>query len=630
MSAFHYSQLPIRLCGLLVATPLLPLATAEAAIMVVGQSNPGASTWESGVINQTNVSLGSNDVGSLKVDLGSTLTISGDNGTFFGTGGSSNGNATVTITDPSTQLTINSNNVFVLGNTTGVGTMFVQNGAGFTTNQDANIGNNGPTARGDLTIDGFGSQWNAREIAVGREGTGTLSVLNRAQVTANVVAIGRDGGTGSLTVTGNGSSAPSTVTVNRRQDNSGGGFAVTQESSLRVSNGGRINAASEVVLSGADMVVEGSGTQISSGGNFGVSSENGQAQLIVQDGARVQVGSSGNGANTTVGFTNGSGGELTVQGSGTTFNSTGDFVVGNGGDGVLNILDGGRVNNDRVFRLSGQGEVNIRGAGSRLVSGNPNDQGQMDISDGGVLNVLNGGQVTIGQEVNVLEGATVNLFVDGNNVVRTGTNNDDLGYVNRGTTNLFAPAELAAGDYTPIESSDPDAIITNTGTINAIGGTFDTDTGIFSVSDITTDPQGELGGLRVQYEENMVVSFADSVGDIDFSVSNLNINFIEGEFILAGYMFDTTLQDIPTGITFIVQEEFEFEDLTFWYLADGETEWTEVDPNQTQIEGVNASLLVSEFSGYAVTHATFIPEPSSAALLMGAAGLLALRRRRRS
>ena len=606
------TYLPSLLLAVLAGTSL-PL---HAAIIVTGQSNRDASDWADGAVNANNLVLGGNAAGTLTVNDGSTLVTTGRR-TFFGTGNSAGGNAVVTLTDAGSQLTINSSDSFNLGNNFGIGTMSVENGASFVTNQEANLGVGGVNAQGHLTVDGSGSQWTANAIAVGRGGTGSLSVLNQGQVTATNLALGREGGTGSLTVTGNGSSAFSTVTIN------GGGLSVTQGSSLHVSNGGRIDSTGDVNLSGANMVVEGSGSRLSTEEELFVASADNQAHLVVQDGAQVQVGTSRDRKNSTVGnFVDGSAGELTVQGSGSTYNGTENFSVGDRAVGTVNILDGGRINNSVVFRIFEQGEVNVRGSGSLL-----NSDSQIELREGGaVLNVANGGRVTTRRYVEVRDNSTVNLFVDGNNVVRTGTSGFTGGYDNRGTTNLFADAGLAAGDYTPI-SNGGGGVISNTGTFNAVGGTFDEGTGVFSVSEITTNPSGELGGLRVQYEEDVVVSFADGVGDIQFDVMKLNTNFIEGEFILAGYLFDTTLTDTITGLTFILQEEYEFEDLTFWYLADGATEWTEVDPDQTQVDGVNASLLVSQFSSYAVTHVSVIPEPTTG-LLLGATLLAAAARRR--
>lgn len=609
------TYLPSLLLAVLAWTTL-PL---DAAIIVTGQSNRDASDWADGSVNANNLVLGGGAPGTLTVNDGSTLVTTGRR-TFFGSGSAAGGNAVVTITDAGSQLTINSTDSFNLGNNFGIGTMSVENGASFVTNQEANLGVGGANGQGHLTVDGSGSLWDADSIAVGRVGTGSLSVLNQGQVTTTSLAIGRDGGSGSLTVTGNGSSSFSTVTIN------GGGLNVRQGSSLHVSNGGRIESASDVNLSGANMIVEGSGSRITTDDELFIASVDGQAHLIVQDGAQVRVGSSGGRRNTTVGsFVDSSGGSLTVTGSGSTYNSSENFSVGDRADGTVNILDGGRINNSVVFRIFEQGEVNVRGSSSVL-----NSDSQIELREGGgVLNVLNGGRITTRRYLEVRTGSTVNLFVDGNNVVRTGTSGFSGGYDNRGTTNLFADAGLAAGDYTPI-SNGGGGVISNFGTINALGGTFDTGTGVFSVSEITTNPTGALGGLRVQYEGDMVVSFADGVGDITFDVMSLNTNFIEGEFILVGYnILAPTLDGTPTGLTFILQEAYEFEDLTFWYQADSASEWTEVDPNQTQVDGVNASLLVSQFSSYAVTHATVIPEPTTGVLLGTALLAAAYRRRQR-
>ncbi|MEM7792132.1 MAG: hypothetical protein AAF546_12075 [Verrucomicrobiota bacterium] len=596
---------------------MLP-AAAGAAIEVTGFFRPDSvADWQGPTFDRRfTVIGGSGQDGALTMDGGSTLIVTGQ-GTFFGTG-TNPANAIVILTDEGTQLTINSTDEFVLGNNGSNGTMSILNGADFVTNQDAFIGRDA-NADGDMTIDGQGSLWQAQNIDVGREATGSLTVRNEGQITATGLAIGRDGGSGTLTVEGDGSSSFSTIT-------SSSGFSVSQGSALNVSNGGRIEVANEVTLSGLS-VLEDSGSSITAGGDFGISSDNGQAHLIVQNGAQVDVGTSG-GGNTTVGFFNGAGGQLTVKGSGSVWNSNSDFVLGDRGDGVVDILDGGRINTNNVFRLFGQGKLNVRGTGSLLQS-----NGSVVIYDGGVLTIIDGGQVNARDFLEVQTGGTANIFVNRSGMVQSGGGGFSGEYNNRGTTNLFASAGLASGDYTPIQVNGSGAEIQNVGTFNAIGGSFDVNTGVFSVSDITTDDSGALGGKRVAYNNNrLVVSFADSVGDIDFEVTQIFPTDIDDRFLVAAYSFDTTLEDTPTGLSIVLAETATLDDLYFWYRADEDSPWEAFDESLTAVDGNYATLLVSQFSDYALTSDFFIPEPSLYSLIVGCIALsaTALRRRRLS
>jgi len=130
-----------------------------------------------------------------------------------------------------------------------------------------------------------------------------------------------------------------------------------------------------------------------------------------------------------------------VDGAGSTWDS-GELIVGYDGDGVLNITNGGIVNSDmiRISELSGNGEVTVDGAASKL---NSNWGLLIGIyGDSATLNINNGGEVQ----------SAGNTYVGG-----VGTINFDGGTLN--TDGL----EAAVVD------------LTGTGTINTHGLVSDVD-----------------------------------------------------------------------------------------------------------------------------------------------------------
>ncbi|MEM7790865.1 MAG: hypothetical protein AAF546_05665 [Verrucomicrobiota bacterium] len=87
----------------------------------------------------------------------------------------------------------------------------------------------------------------------------------------------------------------------------------------------------------------------------------------------------------------------------------------------------------------------------------------------------------------------------------------------------------------------------------------------------------------------------------------------------------------PTGLSIVLAETATLDDLHFWYRADEDSPWEAFDESLTAVDGNYATLLVSQFSDYALTSEFFIPEPSLYSLIIGCITLsaTALRHRRR-
>ncbi len=192
---------------------------------------------------------------------------------------------------------------------TGVGTLNISKGATVTNDDDATIGQNA-TSNGTVTVDGAGSSWvngvpgTYRDLSIGGEGTGSLSVTNGGSVqNANGKIGAYYGGVGNVVVKGPGS-------------------IWTNHGSLSIGSGEGMSSI---------MAIEGGGRAI------GVGSDQ-TSTLSIEDGGRTisVVG--------YIGYHLDGEGTVSVSGTNSTLEVTGDdFTVGRRGNGTLNIAKGGLV-----------------------------------------------------------------------------------------------------------------------------------------------------------------------------------------------------------------------------------------------------------------------------------------------
>ena len=233
----------------------------------------------------------------------------------------------------------------------------------------------------------------------------------------------------------------------------GGSLETRGGGSTRVTNGARVTLDGitwtvntfdglDIGVDGPGMVLAQNGAEISGGGRRIRIGKNGQhlgdGTLTIESGADVTA------RWIWVGDDEGSEGTVTVTGSGSTLTTTGTdngIVVGDEGTGTLEVLDGGLVET-LVFEVgrSGVGRAVIRGVaadGSRSrvmasptggkFSGDLADQGgyaqvghfegsrgTLEILDGGLLRVLDGGD-TFGPWINIarFKGSVGSVLIDG-------------------------------------------------------------------------------------------------------------------------------------------------------------------------------------------------------------------------
>lgn len=151
----------------------------------------------------------------------------------------------------------------------------------------------------------------------------------------------------------------------------------------------------------ASVIIDEQGQVISSdltvNGHLNVA-QNNDASLVINNGATVNLRDGNLIGGVAVGSPVGVSGELTVTGEGTRVITYTYLVAGSKGNGIINILDGGRIEFDHAMSYVGiggnsggdlgRGELNISGAGSTLaalseISIGYTSEGYLSVTDGG-------------------------------------------------------------------------------------------------------------------------------------------------------------------------------------------------------------------------------------------------------
>jgi len=397
------------------------------------------------------------------------------------------------------------------------GTVSVQNGARITLDGASsrndftgiNVGTGGPTAQGRLVVDGAGSRIDlsnaAGFIGVGVNSagsTGQLDIRNGAVVAGGAdslpfVTVGRNGATGSLSVSGTDASGnasllrmtglgPATgggafLSVGRNDGNGGAG-----NGSMTVSGGGRVeidvralNLANPNGLAGFHIGVgDGAVGALTIAGRNAVTG--GASTLSVQGGANGFAPYAGVGADGATGTVNITGGGQLLLDSART--STG--AVNTSGNSL--ILDIGR--NSQAGTLASIGLVNVSGAGSLLQLTGTADN-FIDVGRGGggngTLNVSSGGAVQakallVGTDAGAIGTLNVNagvLNIQGS--WSSGISAGQGGGLSVGRNGGVGTANIDNGSTVNISSTLPFAAFVaggsraqlgGTGTINVTGG----------------------------------------------------------------------------------------------------------------------------------------------------------------
>ena len=245
---------------------------------------------------------------------------------------------------------------------------------------------------GTLTLGAGGQVQMDNSIIVGDAGTGRVSMSDGATgQTASIILGNADGSSGTVTLSGSGTSL-------RTYGTGANGLSVANSGSgnLSVSDGAFIESDQAIVgrnAGGAGSVtLSGAGTQWNGYGATTIGSS-GKGTVLVQSGAHAISGSLSIGENTSS-----TGNEATVTGSGSLWNVYNDISLGGnvntggtGGEGTLSVLNGATMTASNAYIgnvSSGEGKVYVDGAGSQLqlsasLRVGRNGDGRLAVSNGG-------------------------------------------------------------------------------------------------------------------------------------------------------------------------------------------------------------------------------------------------------
>lgn len=429
--------------GTLDVTGAGTLTLSGSTQLLVGEFGTGTMTISAGgavIAGVTSVGDNTNSIGTMTVTgSGSQLTANLD----LEVG--SSGNGTLNVLDGGL---VTAGNVLQIGNDNGAsGTVMLTGNTGILTKMAVGTVNIGAAVggTGDVQISGANALFAAGAVNVGAFGHGSMSVTNGAAATTAGLKVGvrnssgltiSSGGTvtsssaalgintgiiGDVTVTGAGSKWTITNALEIGQfNNSGSG-------TLNILNGGKVSAGTFNGYSTATVNVDGAGSNLTFTGTatFGSLAAGGAENLNVTNGgsltlAQINLAQPGNvtavvsgGSTVTTGSAalpnnysvlmsiNASGvSSLKLQDSGTTWTTLGGIQVGTGGTSTLTIESGAKLTTgwiELAENAGSSGTVTVQGTGSTLIGNDGVHSSYVGRQGQGVLNVLAGGKVQVGE-----------------------------------------------------------------------------------------------------------------------------------------------------------------------------------------------------------------------------------------
>ncbi len=452
----------------------------------------------------------------------------------------------------------------------------------------------GPGSTGVANVEGSGSEWNPWALlSVGGYGHGTLNINGGADVNSGSGWVGSGSeATGVVNVDGNGS----TWLIDGRLHAGDLGTGT-----VNVTHGGTIRSSDYL-----DLGNEGHGAlNINSGGTVHIQ---GQAYLGMHSSAT---------------------GAITVDGIGSSLTIDDWLEIGTG---RLNITNGGAVSTGSggvslAWWAGSEATVTVDGSGSTWTNTDP-----VEFGDGvGRLQITGGGLVTA-ESLSLSAQSLLAMDIGKGSHLDLGSGE----MANGGVVRMAAAADAAAGPYRPITAG----VWSGGGVYEALGGTWESDSHLFTVSESTQGTAGadvtiDLANVqRVLISDTVTgrsvgTSFAPAgsstlltlqaspiSGVVKTSLENL---LDPSQSLLAGWEFAASegyTSGDPVYLSFEVGEGLLQDGLMAWHY-DGAA-WTPFAAADLAYHGRYANFTVTGFSGYAI--AASVPEPTTLALL--ASGLL--------
>jgi T5SS/PEP-CTERM-associated repeat protein len=512
----------LRLAILVVLFPAAPLSLAHADITAVGNVSPSLP-WTTSTLGH----VGYDAAGTLTVDGGSTLL----SGAAYLGHYSPSSSGIVTVSGSGSKWTSGDLNVGYYG----TGLLYVI-GGGCVSSFHGYVGHLDGATFSRAMVDGAGSVWNnSSDLWVG-EGGVLYALGNRSLIITNggsvSNSIGRVGGISPCMVKVDGAGS---VWTNRGdlylgyghidEGGSGGDIVIT--------NGGSVSSSSgHVGYSFADGVVtvDGAGSVWNNSGDLYVGDPGGASYDGNSSGTLAVT--HGGSVSSSIGHVGGYwGGITTVDGAGSVWRNSGSLYVGYslyaGGTGTLAVANGGSVTSASSLYVgySGSGTLAIANGGSvssayGYVGGTASSSGTVTVSGPGsiwtnssslnvgysgtaTLSIVGGGTVTGGTSSSI-NGASLLAIDTGRGssfTVGSGT------IANNGKVRILAGAGMPAGNtYSPISAGT----WSGAGTYQAVGGTWDAGSHLFTASSVATAASGVAASIDLSQQQRILVTDAAS------------------------------------------------------------------------------------------------------------------------
>lgn len=523
--------------GSVVNTPdydILGYAAGSLGTLTVTGAGSALNVANSGYF--PSLAVGYNGSGIMNVDAGATVTVVGYN--FAAGFGAANATGTVNIDG--------AGSTFAAGEITiGQGSLNLTNGGvAINSGQPIMIVGDG-TAAASVSITGAGSQLTtANALSLGYNGSGSMTIAGGGSAVTAFSYVGYDNSTGTVAVNAGGTwtnqgslllgyGGHGSLTI------SGGGQVTTAGAELGVEEPG------PNVLGTGTLTVTGVGSSFVSSGNLNVG-QDGTGTLNILAGASVTSGildSVGYGAQST--------GMATVNGAGSLWHNTNNLFVGNSGNGTLTISGGGTVQTQQGgyigFNAGSTGQVNVTGAGSQW---NIALDGWVGFDGSGTLDITSGGAVSVGNDgLRIGSGGTGTATVDGAGSSLTSTGGIAIGGQSNGTLTVSNGGSVVTSALALAYGNGNATLNISGGTVTTSSDLYVSwDGGPGAVSTVNLNNGGTLnvnGGAGMVYLSDGVggtgiVNIGGAPGAPALAPGILNAAGIEGEASGAQVQFNTT------------------------------------------------------------------------------------------